>query len=112
MRPSAQRVQVTARQRHLLARLVRAATTPQRLVERAQIVLGAADGHSNEQLVRRLGLTLPMLRKSWEASTLTVRFAGGAAWTWRCNAMAGARTGGARRDQHPFPLGPRRRSVR
>ena len=61
--PSAQRVQVTARQRHLLDRLVRAATTAQRLVERAQIVLGAADGHSNEQLVRRLRVTLPMIRK-------------------------------------------------
>lgn len=63
MRPSAQRVQLTARQRHLLDKLVRAATTPQRLLERAEIVLGAADGHSNEQLVRRLGVTRPMLRK-------------------------------------------------
>jgi transposase len=59
----AQHVEVTARQRNILGRLIRAAKTPQRLVERAQIVLRAADGHSNEQLVRELGVTRPTLRK-------------------------------------------------
>ena len=59
----AQPVQVTTRQGALLAKLVRAATTPQRVVQRAQIVLGAADGLTNEQLVRRVGVTRPMVRK-------------------------------------------------
>ena len=61
--PSAQRVQVSARQRQLLRKLVRGSTTPQRLVLRAGVVLGAADGDSNEHLVKRLGVTRPMLRK-------------------------------------------------
>lgn len=61
--PSAQRVQVSARQRQLLGKLVRGSTTPQRLVLRAGVVLGAADGDSNEHLVKRLGVTRPMLRK-------------------------------------------------
>lgn len=63
MRLLAQHVEVTARQRDLLDKLIRAAKTPQRLVERAQIVLRAADGHSNERLVRELGVTRPTLRK-------------------------------------------------
>lgn len=63
MRLLGQRVEVTARQRGLLAKLIRAAKTPQRLVERAQIVVRAADGHSNERLVRDLGVTRPTLRK-------------------------------------------------
>ena len=61
--PYAQRVQVSARQWQLLDKLVRGSTTPQRLVRRAEIVLGAVDGDSNEQLVKRLGVTRPMLRK-------------------------------------------------
>lgn len=59
----AQPVQVTPRQRRLLGKLVHAATTPQRLAQRAEIVLGAADGHSNQELVRRLRVERPMLRK-------------------------------------------------
>ena len=63
MRLSAQRVEVTARQRHLLRKLIRTGKTPQRLVERAQIVLGAAEDRSNEQLVRDLDVTRPTIRK-------------------------------------------------
>src|SRR3990172_354408 len=62
MRLFAQAVEVTARQRDLLVKLIRAAKSQPRLVERAQIVLGAADGRSNEQLVRDLGVTRPTLR--------------------------------------------------
>ncbi|MBI4319061.1 MAG: helix-turn-helix domain-containing protein, partial [Chloroflexi bacterium] len=63
MRLFAQAVELTARQRGLLVNLVRAAKSQQRLVERAQIVLAAADGRSNEQLVRDLGVTQPTIRK-------------------------------------------------
>ena len=56
-------VHVTARQEELLRKLVRGTTTPQRLAVRAQIVLLAAAGHSSEQIVGKLVVTRPMVRK-------------------------------------------------
>ena len=64
-------VQVTARQRDLLRKLVRGTTTPQRLAQRAQIVLLAAESHTSEAIVERLSVTRPMVRKwrrRWWAS--------------------------------------------
>ena len=64
-------VHVTARQEELLRKLVRGTTTPQRLAVRAQIVLLAAAGHSSEQIVGKLVVTRPMVRKwrrRWSAS--------------------------------------------
>ena len=61
----------TARQEELLRKLVRGTTTPQRLAVRAQIVLLAAAGHSSEQIVGKLVVTRPMVRKwrrRWSAS--------------------------------------------
>ena len=63
-------VHVTARQEELLRKLVRVTTTPQRLAVRAQIMLLAA-GHSSEQIVGKLAVTRPMVRKwrrRWSAS--------------------------------------------
>ncbi len=65
-------VHVTARQEELLRKLVRGTTIPQRLAVRAQIVLLlAAAGHSSEQIVGKLVVTRPMVRKwrrRWSAS--------------------------------------------
>ena len=65
-------VHVTARQEELLRKLVRGTTIPQRLAVRAQIVLLlAAAGHSSEQIVEKLVVTRPMVRKwrrRWSAS--------------------------------------------
>ena len=70
-RTSGSAVHVTARQEELLRKLVRGTTTPQRLAVRAQIVLLAAAGHSSEQIVGKLVVTRPMVRKwrrRWSAS--------------------------------------------
>ena len=70
-RTSAPAVHVTARQEELLRKLVRGTTIPQRLAVRAQIVLLAAAGHSSEQIVGKLVVTRPMVRKwrrRWSAS--------------------------------------------
>lgn len=47
---------VTPEQRQQLEKWVRARTTPQRLVQRAQILLLAADGHSDTTISQQLGL--------------------------------------------------------
>ena len=56
-------VQVTARQEDLLRKLVRGTKTPQRLAQRAQIVLLGADGRSSEDIVEQMAVTRPMVRK-------------------------------------------------
>lgn len=56
-------VHVTTRQRDLLRKLVRGTKTPQRLAQRAQIVLLAAEAHSSEEIVEHLSVTRPMVRK-------------------------------------------------
>lgn len=55
--PAAQPIGVTARQRSELERIVRRATSPQRRVRRARIVLAAAAGANNEEIGRRVGVT-------------------------------------------------------
>jgi transposase len=52
---------LTPEQRELLQKWVRAATTPQRLVRRARIVLLAAEGRSNAEIARTVGITRPQV---------------------------------------------------
>lgn len=49
-------VELTGEQREILESWVRASSSEQRLVERARIVLLAAEGHSNQEIARRLGV--------------------------------------------------------
>src|SRR3954462_10080 len=49
-------VTLPARQRAILERLARRATSEQRLVRRVRIVLAAADGRNNDQIARQFGL--------------------------------------------------------
>ena len=61
-------IELTARQRDILERLARRETSPQRLVRRCNIVLGAADGANNEQIGRRLDIqrgTARTWRERW-----------------------------------------------
>jgi putative transposase len=53
---------VTARQRALLERLARRTSGPQRLVQRARLVLAAADGLNNAEIGRRVGLDVERVR--------------------------------------------------
>ncbi len=54
--PTPPRINLTARQRAVLERLVRRQTSSQRTVRRARIVLEAASGANNEEVARRLGV--------------------------------------------------------
>lgn len=56
-------VTLTDEERTELARLARRPTTPQRLAQRARIVLAAAAGANNEQIARQLGLNVNVARK-------------------------------------------------
>jgi len=57
-------VNVTKRQREILERWVRnKATTPYRLVERAQIVLMSAEGQDNRKQARQLGVDRQRIRR-------------------------------------------------
>jgi putative transposase len=61
-------LQVTARQREILERIVRRASSPQAEVSRAKIILAAADGLNNQQIADHLGLHLQTARawrKRW-----------------------------------------------
>ena len=60
----AQHVQISQRagERAQLERHIRAATTPQRVVWRSQIVLLALDGLSSSEIASRLGVSLPTVR--------------------------------------------------
>lgn len=67
----AEPVRVTGHQRRELTRLVRAGRTEQRLVQRAMIVLHAADRWSNAAIAAALGITCDTVRKwrhRWTAS--------------------------------------------
>jgi transposase len=62
---------VSARQRAILERLARRATSPHRLVRRVQIILAAADGGNNDQIARQFGLvreTVQIWRGRWLAA--------------------------------------------
>jgi len=50
-------ITLTAAEQARLERWTRAATSPQRLVRRARIILLAAEGHSNAAIARTLGIT-------------------------------------------------------
>ncbi len=63
---------LTPRQRAILDAIVRRATSPQRLVCRARIILAAAEGANNQQIATRLGLdreTVRLWRTAWLAAT-------------------------------------------
>lgn len=69
--PKAHPIQLTHRQRAVLEQIVRRATSPQREVLRAKMLLAMADGENNEQVARRLGLrrkTVRMWRARWLAA--------------------------------------------
>jgi transposase len=69
--PRARQITVTARQRRVLTRLVRAASTPQAAAGRARVVLGAADGASNRGMAHELALarnTVQAWRARWAAA--------------------------------------------
>jgi putative transposase len=62
---------LTPRQRTILDALARRATSPQRLVRRARIILTAAEGANNQQIATALGLdreTVRLWRTSWLAA--------------------------------------------
>src|SRR2546430_16346988 len=54
--PRPPELSLSARQRAILDRLARRATSPQRLVRRGHILLAAADGGNNDQIARQYGL--------------------------------------------------------
>ena len=56
---SAKSLRVSPQDRELLTSLVQSGRTPQRVALRARIVLGAADGRSNNGLAQELGITRP-----------------------------------------------------
>jgi transposase len=56
---SAKSLRVSPKDRELLSSLVQSGRTPQRVALRARIVLGAADGRSNNGLAQELGITRP-----------------------------------------------------
>ena len=55
-------IRLTAKRRRKLEQIVRAATSPQRLVLRARIVLAAAGGMANAAIARQLGCSVAMVR--------------------------------------------------
>jgi len=57
----ARALRVSATDRELLEALVRGRKTPQRVVLRSRIVLGAAEGQSNNGLAQELGITRPTI---------------------------------------------------
>jgi putative transposase len=69
--PRPPEVSLSARQRAILDRLARRATSPQRLVRRVHILLAAADGGNNDQIARQYGLdreTVQTWRTRWLAA--------------------------------------------
>ena len=90
-------VQVTARQGNLQRKLVRGTKTPQRLAQRAQIVLLGAGGRSSEDIVEQMAVTRPMVRKwrrRWSQAQEVVTSPRPAA----CRRRRGVGLGGAESD--------------
>lgn len=56
---TAQALPVNLRDRQLMQELAGAASTPQRVIQRLRIVLGAAEGRPNNQLAKELGISRP-----------------------------------------------------
>src|SRR5882672_1177522 len=63
MGPLASRIHIAPPVRAKLERLVRSATAPRRLVDRARIVLAASAGQSNAEIARALSFTEKTVRK-------------------------------------------------
>ncbi len=64
-------IELSARQREELERLVRSSTGEQRLARRARIILAASEGGLNRDLAKRLGVaanTMAMWRRRWAAA--------------------------------------------
>ena len=61
--PKIRRIRLRPGDRGELESLGRARTTPQRLVERARVVLGSADGLSARALRREVGVSLPTVKR-------------------------------------------------
>jgi transposase len=72
---SARRVSLAPEDRKLLAGLVRGGNTAQKVALRARIVLGAAEGISNNRLAKQLGVTRPTVLL-WRQRYLQVGIAG------------------------------------
>ena len=68
-------IELTDEERATLERLVRAGTTPQRLVTRARIVLLAADGTENQDIATELGVARGTARR-WRKRFAEQRLAG------------------------------------
>jgi putative transposase len=69
--PRPPEVRLPARQRAILERLRRRATSAQRLARRVRVILAAADGLNNDQIARQLGLdreTVQIWRSRWLAA--------------------------------------------
>jgi transposase len=65
---SAAKVVITERQQTLLRQIVAASTSPVRLVQRAEVVLGAFAGQENQVIAQRIGLdptAVGMWRRRW-----------------------------------------------
>ena len=60
---TAPRIKVTVGERKQLVRLVNGRNTPQKVARRARIILGAADGTSNNALAGELGISRPTVIK-------------------------------------------------
>jgi transposase len=72
----ATRVELTARQEVILKQVVRRHTSPQRLVKRAKILLYAAQGQSNSQIARKMGIvrnTVILWRGRWREASVGLK---------------------------------------
>ncbi len=72
---SAPALAVSARQEHVLERLIRGSTTPQALATRARIIQLASRGTSTRQVAQQLGVTrntVQLWRERWTAATQTL----------------------------------------
>jgi len=63
MAAPAKRIEIAADDRAALERIVRSRTAERRMVERAQIVLAAGEGHSAAEIARRTGCSLATAKK-------------------------------------------------
>jgi putative transposase len=59
-------IELSCEERRELEALVRRRSTPQQIAERARIVLGAAEGHTNSAIARAQGIDVDTVR-SWRA---------------------------------------------
>jgi transposase-like protein len=68
---AAPRIVLEIEERRELERIVAASSSQVRMVERARIVLGAADGHSVARICGELGCSRPTVAKWRDASRAT-----------------------------------------